>query len=69
MKGLSVYPLHARVYENEGQPEWQLDFTLSFDLTNASVEKRRRCARLFLYAYVRRVRDRHLGVPCQEYRP
>jgi hypothetical protein len=30
-----LYPPHARVYENEGQPEWQLDFALSFDLTQA----------------------------------
>ena len=30
-----LYPPHARVYENEGQPEWELDFALSFDLTQA----------------------------------
>lgn len=29
-----IYP-HVRIYENEGQPEWQLDFALSFDLTQA----------------------------------
>lgn len=40
--------LHARIYENERQPEWQLDFALSFDLTQAVWvwrENKRRCVR------------------------
>jgi hypothetical protein len=43
-------PLHARIYENEGQPEWQLDFALSFDLTQELRREERYEA--VLYAYV-----------------
>ena len=58
---------HARIYENKGKPEWQLNFALSFNLTRTGV-RREEIVRGYSRR-IRRARGHRLGDPCRGYRP
>jgi hypothetical protein len=57
----------SRIYENEGEPEWQLDFAPGFYLARALRRVRREERDAELCPGVRRARGPRRGDPCRGY--